>query len=922
MNEWYFNAHNSVRSILIRVKVIAVIFLLLGVCASNTYSQDLDEIKINGWLCCNLHSVLSDLSEEHQVKIEYDVERFKKIRYEGHPMNKPLSMLLDQVCKANKVKYYVSPEDSVIHIVDKWFEPEVTLVKSEKAFTGAPSRYDFKLSGKVIDGKTREALPFVTIVPKGKSRGTTTNIDGYFTLLEVPSDTSTIMLSYLGYERKEVYLSPDINTIDLVVEMKSEAMNLEEVVVTAEKEDLLQVSGNQASMIKMSPIKLNTLPNLGEKDILRSFQLMPGISAANENSSGLYVRGGTPDQVLVLYDGFTVYNVEHMFGFFSAFNSNAIKDVQLYKGGFDARYGGRLSSVLEITGKEGNQKEFNMAADVSLMSVNGFVEFPIGGKVSVVLAGRRSWKSPLYNKIFDQYADENTTEAGGAPGGGIGRPGGAGATTEQSTKSYFYDLNGKVTFRPTNKDIIALSFYNGKDNLDNSITPSSTSFSPRGNIGLNLETTDLTKWGNTGSSLKWSRRFNDRFYLNSLLSYSNYYSNRERSSSGTFTQGDNSGTISRGLEEDNNLIDLSAKVDMEYKLTAQQQLGFGLQVTHNEIDYGYMQDDTVSVIDRESDGQTYSAYIEDKLSMFKNKLTITPGARYSHFTGTNKNYLEPRLNAMYKLNKRVSLKGATGKYYQFAKRVIREDITEGSRDFWVLSDNENLPVSSSLQFIAGAAYETPNYLFDVEGFYKKLDNVTEYSLRFERSREGLSYGENFFTGNGQAKGIDFLAQKKYGKVTGWMGYTLSQVTNNIPEFGDYDFYASHDVTHEFKSVVTYKWRNWDLGATWIFATGKAYTSPEGGYELTLLDGTTADYINVSVKNGNRLPNYHRLDLSATLNFKVGESSPASLGFSLFNTYNRANVWYMEYEIVDKEVIETPVYFLGITPNITFSVKLK
>lgn len=200
--------------------------------------------------------------------------------------------------------------------------------------------------------------------------------------------------------------------------------------------------------------------------------------------------------------------------------------------------------------------------------------------------------------------------------------------------------------------------------------------------------------------------------------------------------------------------------------------------------------------------------------------------------------------------------------------------------------------------------------------------MTEYSLRLESSRGGINYNENFFTGTGIAKGVDFLAQKKYGKLSGWIGYTISQVTSNIPEFGDYDFYASNDVTHEFKSVLMYKWRNWDIGATWIYATGRPYTAPEGGYELTLLDGTTADYINVSVKNGNRLPDYHRLDFSATLNFKLGGKSPASLEFSLFNVYNRANVWYKEYEIIENEVVETPVYYLGLTPNISFSVKLK
>ena len=231
------------------------------------------------------------------------------------------------------------------------------------------------------------------------------------------------------------------------------------------------------------------------------------------------------------------------------------------------------------------------------------------------------------------------------------------------------------------------------------------------------------------------------------------------------------------------------------------------------------------------------------------------------------------------------------------------------------------PVSSSIQYVAGLSYETPNYLFDVEAFYKDLDNVTEFSLRIEQDRGSINYTENFFTGTGIAKGVEFLAQKKYGQFTGWISYTLSRTTSNIEAFGDYDFYAAQDVTHEYKQVLTYKWRNWDFGATWIYATGRPYTAAEGGYSLTLLDGTTADYVNVSAKNGARFPDYHRLDVAATYNFRAGDRSTGSLGLSLFNAYNRGNVWYYEYEIVDNEVLETPVYLLGITPKLTFTLNL-
>jgi ferric enterobactin receptor len=884
--------------------------------SANLYSQNISTIRLDGWMCCNLDNVLSEISTKYHIKIDYNVEIFKGINYNEHPLNQSLTIFLDQICRDNKLKYYISSEDSVIHIVDKWYFPDQALLKEPKTYTGGPVRIDFSFSGRIVDKSTREPLPFVTIVVKGTTSGTTSNVDGYFTLIKVPTDTSTLIFRYIGYQKTELFLTPGIKTSDNYVEMEPELMGLEEVIVTSQKQDILQVSGTQTGMIKMSPLKLNTIPNLGEKDILRSFQLMPGISAANENSSGLYVRGGTPDQVLVQYDGFTVYNVEHMFGFFSAFNSNAIKDVQLYKGGFNAKYGGRLSSVVEITGKEGDQKGFNGALDLSMMSVNGFVEIPVNDKVSVILAARRSWKSPLYNKIFDQFDTKKDQ-----PMPPIGRFGGA--NTTQETISYFYDLNGKITYRLSKDNILAFSIYNGKDKLDNSISPpTNTNGFGGGNFRFNSETIDLTDWGNTGASIKWSRQKTERLYLNSLISFSNYYSLRNRSTAGSFSRGDSKGEISRGLKENNNLIDLSAKMDVEYKLSQQQQLGFGFQTTHNNIDYSYIQNDTLKVIDRQSKGDIFSTYLEDRIGIFKNKLVITPGIRYNFFTGTNKNYYEPRLNLTYQVNNRFKIKGATGNYYQFAKRVIREDITEGSRDFWVLSDYNKLPVSSAWHYIAGFAYETQNFLFDVEGFYKDLKNVTEYSLRFEQKSGSINYNENFFTGTGISKGIDFLVQKKYGDLTGWLGYTISQVTSKIDEFGNYDFYASNDVTHEFKSVLSYKWRMWNFGGVWIYATGRPYTAPEGGYQLQLLDGNTADYINVSVKNGNRLPDYHRLDLSANFNFIMGRKLPATIGFSIFNVYNRANVWYKEYEIIENQIIETPVYYLGITPNISFTLKFK
>ncbi|HML83952.1 MAG TPA: TonB-dependent receptor, partial [Bacteroidales bacterium] len=213
-----------------------------------------------------------------------------------------------------------------------------------------------------------------------------------------------------------------------------------------------------------------------------------------------------------------------------------------------------------------------------------------------------------------------------------------------------------------------------------------------------------------------------------------------------------------------------------------------------------------------------------------------PGLRYNLFTPTSGSYFEPRINSSYQILPWLKLKASAGKYYQFARRVIREDILQGSRDFWVLSDNDNLPVSSSDQVALGFSVENRDLLFDAEVYFKKLYNITEYSLRYTYNPKEVDYEESFYTGNGEVRGIDLLLQKKSGKFNGWIGYTLGQVVNRYPDFGNYDFYASNDVTHEFKLVGSYQMKNWVFGATWIYTTGRPYTAPEGGYQVTLLDG--------------------------------------------------------------------------------------
>lgn len=886
--------------------VLVALCSLLSALAQN--KSNLEEIKVDGFYQCSLTEFLHRIEKEKEINIEFDPEKFNRIEVNHRYFDRTLNDVLNQISEKHGLKYLVDNSGIIQFVTGGVIDPN-----AYEKYDGPPSKSNFTVSGKISDSNSGESLPFVTVYVKGTQIGSISNVDGFFSVLNVPSDTSTLIFSYIGYRNLELLLNPKMSVSGMKVEMYSGATELDEVVVTGDRESVMQVN-EQISTIKLTPAKLNKLPSLGERDIFRAFQLMPGVSAANENSSGLYVRGGTPDQSLVTYDGFTVYHVDHLFGFFSAFNSNAIKDVNLYKGGFEPKFGGRVASVAEITSKDGNQNHFNAGGEISMLSYNAYVEAPIGSKVTTMFAARKSYKGPIYNKLFDVFGPEDPEPPNQNPN----RPNFT--NTSSTVASFFYDMNGKVTYRPTSKDVLSVSIYNGKDNLDNSVEIPSFA----GNFGnIAANTNDLTEWGNTGGSLKWGRQWSDKFYSNILLSNSRYFSNRDRSVERTVTPNDGEArTINAGLIEKNRIRDASFKADFEYKISNKNSIEFGTHLTKNEINYSYSQNDTISIIDRYDNANTLAFYLQNERWMFNQKLKMIRGARFMHYSITGKTYIEPRLAINYYLSDKVTLKASAGRYNQFAKRVIREDVLQGSRDFWVMADGDKLPVLSSDQLILGASYEKNGFVFDVEGYYKRLKGLSEYSLRFTPEQGGLTYEDNFFQGTGSTLGLDFLVQKSHGNYTGWLAYTLSDTDYNFPDFQEGDFPAAQDVTHEFNFVNMYKLGAWDFSLTWIYATGRPYTEPTGGYTVSLLDGTEQDYVSVSGKNAVRFPDYHRLDASITYNWKSKSGGLWSLSTSFFNLYNRTNTWYKEYQIEEDELIETDINFLGFTPNLTLSFKLR
>ncbi|MEM6630070.1 MAG: TonB-dependent receptor [Bacteroidota bacterium] len=871
-----------------------------------------------------LRFVFADLKTDYGLTIEFDSQAGGKILLERVRIPRlPLEQAF-QVLLADTEWEAVVESAQKVRIVPKGSVPVQDLL----APAAQAERFGFTLNGIVLDAKTGESLPNATVFIQGTQTGTFTNPDGYFTLLDVPSDTAILIIRYLGYRSTSFRLSPETDLQQAKFEVEPSDYSLETVVIAAEEDQMMQQKG--VSHVSISPAQLASLPSLGEKDIFRSLQLLPGISGTNETTSGLYVRGGTPDQNLILLDGFTVYHVDHFYGFFSAFNAEAIKDVQLYKGGFGAQYGGRLSSVVELIGKNGNKNEFDMGVGISALSANLRLEAPIGENMTFFVAGRRSYtdiiQSGVFNKINDLVGPETPTNGNG-PGPGGGRFGNV-----AEPKFYFYDLNAKLTYTPTEKDVLSLSFYNGQDNLDNSFDNSQSGFRGFGggqqNVNFSSNTVDITNWGNWGLSGKWARQWGDRLYSNAVLAYSNYFSERERTSNTTI-EVDSVRSFRNGLIEDNDVRNLSLRLDNRFQATPSNQLLFGIEINQQSVDYIYTQNDTLNLVDREDQGTTYAAYIQDEWKVIPD-LTLSGGLRYTYYDLTQESFVEPRISFSYALSDKIQLKGAWGQYHQFTNRVVREDILQGSRDFWLLSNGEDVPIGASTHYIGGFSYESKGFLFDVEAYYKDLEGLTEFSQRIVRSfgrgrgpqaGAGAEAENFFFQGTGIAKGLEVLLQKKQGKYTGWISYTLSQIEHNFPELSDTPYPALHDQTHELKLVNSYQLGRWTFGATWVYSTGRPYTAPVGGYEITLLDGATEEYVHVGDKNSFRLPAYHRMDLSANYKLYFG-NSPVTAGLSIFNLYGRKNIWYKEFEIVEGELLETNVQLLGFTPNFSLTFDLK
>lgn len=726
------------------------------------------------------------------------------------------------------------------------------------------------INGYITNSQSGETLISANVAIKDTRKGTSSNTSGYYTLTNLEAGTYTIVATYIGFQRfeQEVTLEAGENR-RMNIKLQPEGYQMEEVVVESQREREEQ---RNIGLAQVETELIKKIPTVFQADVFRSLQLLPGVKAASDFSSGLYIRGGSPDQTLILLDRTTVYNPSHFFGFFSTFNPDAVKDVRLYKGGYPAKYGGRLGSVLTIYNKDGNRNEFAGSATIGMLASRVSIEGPIKNG-SYMLAFRRSTLEPILAVL--QESTENIPES-----------------------FYFWDLNGKINYDGNKNNKLSLAFYSGVDDLK---------FPFAEDAGVNLN------YGNQTLSTNWTHIFSEKVFSNFTLTGSRYFNFPSFNIAST------------PFERNNNIYDFSLKGDIEY-----------LPNNKHEISSGFWVGNLTLKLRDEFDGQeTFSSriqsqygslYLQDKWSISE-KWMATPGLRLTTFSEGNYVRLEPRLSVEYQPSDRLRLQAAYGRYNQFLTLVSNEAFT--GFDVWLTTD-EGVPPAYGNQYVVGVkTIPWKGYGFDVELYYRSMKDLFEPDP-FLPDRAGLPYAQTFRFGKGYAYGAEVFFERQVGDLTGFIGYNFSVTRRKFPDFnepvlaeGPARFYPpKYDRMHDVNLVLEYDISSrWSSTLVFSYATGQAYTKPLG--RTTAFDFPTSsgnlDQLLVGRVNASRLPAYHRLDIGVSRKgtfFGIGE---AEWQFQLINAYSRRNIWFYNYDLEKNPAQREAIQLLPLLPTISYTL---
>ncbi|WP_409013677.1 TonB-dependent receptor [Dyadobacter sp. CY312] len=737
------------------------------------------------------------------------------------------------------------------------------------------------ISGYVKEAGSQEQLPGVNVYVTNTPYGAVTNTYGFYSLTIPKSDSVTISYSFVGYEKAErrALLNRDLQINVLL----STITQLEEVTVSARRQEDYESRSAQMSQIEIPISQIKKIPAFfGEKDVLKVLQLMPGVQKGTEGQTGLYVRGGGPDQNLIILDDAVVYNANHLFGFFSIFNSDALRSVELTKGGFPARFGGRLSSVLEMNMKEGAKDKLHSEGGIGLISSRLTLEGPISKKSSFLVSGRRTYIDFFAKPLIAQQQKGDDSQV---------KPG-----------YYFYDLNAKMNYDFGQKDKLYVSGYFGRDKFYAN-EKSSTS-----------ETRAGLDWGNATATLRWNHLLNQKLFVNTSFIFSNFNFGVSSYSK------DDLDADEFSLRYDSRIRDLGIKTDFDFFPSTKHTIKFGAQATFHKFVpsalaiAGSFIDTPIERAVKAVNTLESGLYIEDTWQALDG-LKMNAGFRLSSFQTETKNYVrpEPRFSAALRLARDFSFKASYAQMNQYVHLLSNTGLGLPT-DLWVPTTDRIAPQQSK-QVALGLAkdLEKPGITLTLEGYYKVMDNILNYregssflSITGENANE-LTWEDNVTSGKGWSYGTEFLIQKKTGKFSGWIGYTLSWTKWQFPElnFGK-TFFPRYDRRHDLSVVGIYELnKRITLSATWVYGTGNALTLPvsrftgvtDNFYTNSSNGKTYTSWFGPRVneygeKNSFRAEAFHRMDVAIQFH-KKKKRHERTWEFGIYNLYNRRNPFFYD-----------------------------
>ncbi len=776
---------------------------------------------------------------------------------------------------------------NVEQILNLLFDPQqfVYIVQTNKILITRKRKEipegEMTLSGFVEDKNSGERLISADVYIPGTNYGTSTNTFGFYSL-SFPIKDSVILVSRLiGYRPKPLLIdrsSPSLQNIELEIEQDI----LDEITLVGGE---TTISSTAMGNVKLNAADIKEMPAfMGEVDVLKAVQFLAGVQSASEGSVNYIVRGGNPDQNLILLDGVPVYNVSHLFGFFSVFNVDAIKHVELTKGGFPAHFGGRLSSVLEVNMKEGNMKEFHGSGGIGLLAAKLAFEGPIiKDKVSFMLSGRRTYSDLIYRPLIQNEG----LDAG----------------------YYFADFNAKINWKISDKDRIYLSFYNG---LDKAFTDE---------IDDEIFKSEL-KWGNYTSSLRWNHLFSKKLFGNLTATYSRY--NFEI---GSINQID---TISTAIKYFSRITDHGIRYDLDYLPSAKHSIKTGLSYTYHNFRPGALNISlTASSIDisgidslfnlaENTFANDLSFYLEDTWTV-NQKLKINGGLHYASYLVNNTFYgsLQPRISSRYLLYPNWALKASYAYMEQYIHLLTNSSIGLPT-DLWVSSTDKIKPQTSHQVSLGSTLmFGNDKWEFTNELFYKKLTGLLEYKPITSYAPASNWEDQVLSGGNGFAQGWEMFLRYSSKKTNGWIAYTLSKSERQFDELNNgVSFPFKYDRRHDFKVVLNHNFtKKFSLGLTWVFNNGINATIPVSTY----VDLNGNQVVKYSARNGYQYPNYHRMDVGMTWKKKTSWGE-RSWGLSIYNVYNRKNPFLIYFDLVDNQRQGRQISVFPLLPTFNYNFR--